>query len=60
MTIHSMNGQGELYIYKMLTETLLLRTITMDYQKTDTITISCTKTDIHKRGVLERIVEPPL
>ena len=27
---------------------------------TDTITDSCTNTDIHKRGVLERIVEPPL
>ena len=26
-----MNKQGELYIYKMLTETLLYRTITMDY-----------------------------
>ena len=27
---------------------------------TDTITNSCTNTDIHERGVLERIVEPPL
>ena len=27
---------------------------------TDTITDSCTNTDIHKRGVLEKIVEPPL
>ena len=32
MTIYSMNELGDLYI-KMLTETLLLRTITMDYQK---------------------------
>ena len=30
------------------------------HSPTDTITNSCTKTDIHKRGVLERIVEPPL
>ena len=44
----------ELYT-KLLTETLLYRTITMD-----TIMNSCTNTDIHKRGVLERIVEPPL
>ena len=26
----------------------------------DTIMNSCTNTDIHKRGVLEQIVEPPL
>ena len=56
-----MNKQGEPYIYRMLTETLLYQTITIGLLKTDTITISCTEhTDIHKRGVLERIVEPPL
>ena len=30
-TVYTMNKQGELYIQKLLTETLLYRTITMDY-----------------------------
>ena len=44
-----------IHILKLLTETLLYQTITMD-----TIMNSCTNTDIHKRGVLEQIVKPPL
>ena len=43
----------------MLTETLLYRTVTMDYYGHYYIQI-VPNTDIHKRGVLERIVEPPL
>ena len=31
MTIYINEPKGELYIYKMLIETLLYRTITMDY-----------------------------
>ena len=52
-----MNEQGEPYT-KMLTETLLYQTVTMDYY--GHYNDSCTNTDIHKRGVLEWIVEPPL
>ena len=49
-----------IHILKLLTETLLYQTITMDTCPMDTITNSCTNTDIHKRGVLEQIVKPPL
>ena len=55
MTIYNNEQMNwTIYIQKLLTETLLYRTITMD-----TIMDSCTNTDIHKRGVLEWIVEPP-
>ena len=43
ITIYSMNKQGEPYIYKTLTETLLYQTITMDTSPTDTTTNSCTE-----------------
>ena len=46
---------GQYTYINLLTETLLYWTITMD-----TITNSYTNADIHKREVLEQIVEPPL
>ena len=51
-----MNRWTGRYTYiNLFTETLLYRTITMD-----TIMNSYTNADIHKRGVLEWIVELPL
>ena len=63
MTIYSMNKQGKLHKYRNCwPKPSCVRTITIGQYSMDTTTISCTKkvTDIHKRGVLERIVEPPL
>ena len=57
--VYSTNKQGELHIYKIVDRNPLvsnyyyglLRVLSKD---------SHTDTDIHKRGVLEQIVEPPL
>ena len=45
---------------KLLTETLLLRTITMDTALRTLLRIVVPTLTSTKRGVLERIVEPPL
>ena len=57
-----MNENGDQYIHKNVDRNPLVMNYYYGHQKTDTITISCTEkeTDIHKRGALERIVEPPL
>ena len=45
---------------KLLTETLLLQTITMDTALRTLLRIVVPTLTSTKRGVLERIVEPPL
>ena len=45
---------------KLLTETLLLQTITMDTALQTLLRIVVPTLTSTKRGVLERIVEPPL
>ena len=54
-----MNKQGELYIYKNVDQDPLVSNYYYGLLRT-LLRIVVPKTDIHKRGVLERIVEPPL
>ena len=60
MTIYINEQMNWTIIKKLLTETLLYQTITMDTALRTLLRIVVPNTDIHKRGVLEWIVEPPL
>ena len=62
MTIYineQMNDQTN-HIYKIVDRNPLVSNYYYGHCPKDTIMNSCTNTDIHKQGVLEQRVEPPL